>query len=78
METDHQQQHAEGAYVAHASTDIYGPGRVLSQDGEFRRVRFTHFVATIRVGDLRAATPVEESEMRTWWRRKTELYGNDW
>ncbi|EPH40372.1 hypothetical protein ABT390_13710 [Streptomyces aurantiacus] len=74
MDTPHQQ----GAYVAHATTDIYGPGKVLSAHGEFRRVRFTHFVATIRVGDLRPATPLEESEMKTWLRRKAERYGGDW
>lgn len=72
------QQYPRGAYVAHAKTDIYGPGKVLAEDGDFRRVRFTHFVATIRAEDLRPATPVEESEMNTWLCRKAERYGSDW
>ncbi|MVO86669.1 hypothetical protein GPA10_18375 [Streptomyces sp. p1417] len=72
------QHHAQGAYVAHAHTDIYGPGKVLYVDGDFRRVRFTHFVATIKADDLRPATPVEEHEMYTWLCRKAARYGSDW
>ncbi|MFH8794280.1 hypothetical protein [Streptomyces sp. NPDC017941] len=72
------QQFGRGAYVGHAGTDIYGPGKVLSEDGDLRRVRFTHFVATIKVEDLRPATPLEESEMNSWLCRKAERYGSDW
>ncbi|OAH13185.1 hypothetical protein [Streptomyces jeddahensis] len=68
----------EGAYVAHTGTDVYGPGRVIGVDGDLRRVRFVHFVATIAARDLRTATPDEEAQMRAWLRQKVKRYGGRW
>ncbi|WP_254705794.1 hypothetical protein [Streptomyces vilmorinianum] len=70
--------HAPGAYVAHRGTDVYGPGKVIGVDGAHRRVRFTHFVATIRAEDLRAASPVEAQEIQDWLRAKQLRYGGEW
>ncbi|MHC0432190.1 hypothetical protein ACX6XY_18675 [Streptomyces sp. O3] len=68
----------EGCFVAHTGTDVYGPGKVLGADGELRRVRFTHFVATVHAGDLRAASPEEQEEVEAWLRQKAARYGGDW
>ncbi|MFD9906134.1 hypothetical protein [Streptomyces sp. NPDC059063] len=70
--------HDQNAYVAHSGTDIYGPGKVLTVDGEYRRVRFVHFVATVRATDLRPANDQERAELSAWLRAKTERYGSDW
>ncbi|GHE37111.1 hypothetical protein GCM10018785_03510 [Streptomyces longispororuber] len=70
--------HDRDALVAHATTDIYGPGKVLGVDGEYRRVRFVHFVATVRADDLRPADHQERAELTAWLRAKAERYGGDW
>ncbi|MFD3536732.1 hypothetical protein [Streptomyces sp. NPDC058664] len=70
--------HDTGSFVAHTGTDVYGPGKVIGVDGDQRRVRFTHFVATIRADDLRAATSAETREMQAWLRAKKQKYGGEW
>ncbi|MGW1889534.1 hypothetical protein ACWCP6_04630 [Streptomyces sp. NPDC002004] len=70
--------HQEGAYVAHTGTDVYGPGKVIGVDGELRRVRFVHFVATIAAQDLREASPDEEERVKAWLRSKAERHGGRW
>ncbi|MEV0092217.1 hypothetical protein [Streptomyces sp. NPDC050738] len=70
--------YGEGAYVAHADTEVYGPGKVLGVEGEWRRVRFVHFVATIAARSLRPASPEEEEEVREWLKRKAARYGGRW
>lgn len=67
-----------GAFVAHTETEVYGPGKVLATDGELRRVRFIHFVATIPVHSLRAASPEEEEVVREWLKEKAMQYGGRW
>ncbi|WP_415948118.1 hypothetical protein [Streptomyces sp. KLOTTS4A1] len=70
--------HHVGAYVAHTGTDVYGPGKVIGVDGEWRRVRFVHFVASIAARDLRAASKEERAEIRAWLRLKAARYGGSW
>ncbi|MET9432527.1 hypothetical protein [Streptomyces sp. NPDC006551] len=70
--------HGPGAFVAHTGTDVYGPGKVIGVDGAHRRVRFVHFVATIRADDLRPATPSETEEIQDWLRAKKQRYGGEW
>ncbi|MYW68467.1 hypothetical protein GTY65_30980 [Streptomyces sp. SID8379] len=70
--------YGEGAYVAHAETDVYGPGRVLAVEGELRRVRFVYFVATVGVEVLRAASDGEEAWVRAWIAERRQRYGNQW
>ncbi|MET9623659.1 hypothetical protein ABZZ37_23275 [Streptomyces sp. NPDC006464] len=70
--------HSPGSFVAHTGTDVYGPGKVIGSDGTHRRVRFVHFVATVHVGDLRAASPGETREIQEWLRAKRQRYGGDW
>ncbi|MEU5220268.1 hypothetical protein AB0G79_29290 [Streptomyces sp. NPDC020807] len=67
-----------GSFVAHTGTDVYGPGKVIGVEGEQRRVRFTHFVATIKAADLRRANAVETREIQEWLRAKQERYGGEW
>ncbi|WP_229818837.1 MULTISPECIES: hypothetical protein [Streptomyces] len=47
-------------------------------DGAHRRVRFVHFVATIRADDLRPASSRETGEIQDWLRAKRRRYGGDW
>ncbi|MBO1334833.1 hypothetical protein [Streptomyces sp. VRA16 Mangrove soil] len=70
--------HGKGAYVAHAETDVYGPGKVLGVDGELRRVRFVYFVATVGVGVLRPADASEEAWVRAWIAERRQRYGDGW
>lgn len=70
--------HAPGAFVAHTGTDVYGPGKVLAVEGDHRRVRFVHFVATIRAHDLRAASPDETAQVTQWLRQKQKQHGGQW
>ncbi|MGA4840461.1 hypothetical protein [Streptomyces sp. G45] len=73
--------YGRNAYVAHAGsdvTDVYGPGKVLAVDGDYRRVRFIHFVATVRAADLRPANEQERAELTAWLRAKAERYGSQW
>ncbi|MFF4185809.1 hypothetical protein ACFYZ9_21700 [Streptomyces sp. NPDC001691] len=70
--------HGVGAYVAHTGTDVYGPGKVIGTDGDWRRVRFVYFVASIAVRDLRTASPQEEAEVRAWLTRKSARHGGNW
>ncbi|WP_338699779.1 hypothetical protein V2W30_24520 [Streptomyces sp. Q6] len=70
--------HGEGAYVAHAETDVYGPGKVLAVEGELRRVRFVYFVATVGAGVLRAANEAEEAWVRAWIAERRQRYGKQW
>ncbi|MFJ9178816.1 hypothetical protein [Streptomyces sp. NPDC102360] len=70
--------YGEGVYVAHAETDVYGPGKVLAVDGELRRVRFVYFVATVGVGVLRAADASEEAWVRAWIAERRQRYGGQW
>ncbi|MFJ9825883.1 hypothetical protein ACIRSU_16130 [Streptomyces sp. NPDC101160] len=70
--------HAPGSFVAHTGTDVYGPGKVIGVDGQHRRVRFVRFVATVRAGDLRAATVSETREVEEWLRAKKRRYGGEW
>ncbi|WP_455351317.1 hypothetical protein [Streptomyces sp. SYSU K217416] len=70
--------HDQGAFVAHAGTDVYGPGKVIGVEGELRRVRFVHFVATIAVRDLRAASRDETEQVTEWLRQKAARYGGRW
>ena len=70
--------HGPGMFVAHSETEVYGPGKVLGVDGELRRVRFIHFVATIAVRSLRAASPDEEETVREWLKQKEMRYGGTW
>ncbi|MET9361865.1 hypothetical protein ABZX93_13215 [Streptomyces sp. NPDC006632] len=70
--------HGVGAYVAHTGTDVYGPGKVIGADGEWRRVRFVYFVATIAVRDLRTASAQEEEEVCAWLMEKTARHGGNW
>ncbi|MET7759388.1 hypothetical protein ABZT27_32515 [Streptomyces sp. NPDC005389] len=70
--------HGPGAFVAHTGTDVYGPGKVIAVDGAHRRVRFTHFVATIHASDLRAASAAETREIQAWLRAKQQRYGGEW
>ncbi|WP_231626961.1 hypothetical protein [Streptomyces apocyni] len=72
------QPYREGTYVAHTGTDVYGPGKVLGTDGELRRVRFTHFVATIHARDLRAASPNEKEQVEAWLQQKAAQHGGRW
>ncbi|MEU6664080.1 hypothetical protein [Streptomyces sp. NPDC046821] len=72
------EEHAPGTFVAHSTTDVYGPGKVLSAVGELRRVRFVHFVATVRARDLREASEREAEEIRTWLKAKAARYGGVW
>ncbi|WP_236246590.1 hypothetical protein [Streptomyces sp. CC210A] len=72
-----------GAYVAHTGTDVYGPGKVLDVDdlggaGDWRRVRFVHFVASVHVRDLRAARTAEAAEIQFWLDTKRAQYGGRW
>ncbi|MFI6694556.1 hypothetical protein ACIBLA_22895 [Streptomyces sp. NPDC050433] len=68
----------EGAYVAHTGTDVYGPGKVIGVDGEWRRVRFVYFVATVGAADLRAASPHEIAQVVEWLREKAARHGGSW
>ena len=68
----------EGAFVAHTGTDVYGPGKVIGVDGDWRRVRFVHFVATVGADDLREATPQESAQVADWLREKSARYGGRW
>ncbi|MEU3369615.1 hypothetical protein ABZ734_03845 [Streptomyces sp. NPDC006660] len=70
--------HGVGAYVAHTGTDVYGPGKVIGVDGEWRRVRFVHFVASIAVRDLRTASAQEEEEVTAWLMEKAVRHGGNW
>ncbi|GGW48018.1 hypothetical protein [Streptomyces xantholiticus] len=70
--------HVVGAFVAHAGTDAYGPGKVIGMDGEHRRVRFVYFVATIRATDLRTASDLETALVREWLQQKEARYGGRW
>ncbi|MFI6939474.1 hypothetical protein ACIBI4_09395 [Streptomyces sp. NPDC050418] len=70
--------HETGAYVAHTGTDVYGPGKVIGVEGEWRRVRFVYFVASIDAADLRAAPEEEQAQVREWLRLKSERYGGAW
>ncbi|MFI8825862.1 hypothetical protein [Streptomyces sp. NPDC053431] len=70
--------HGPGSFVAHTGTDVYGPGKVIGVDGRHRRVRFVHFVATVRTEDLRAATSREAREIQAWLRAKKQRYGGEW
>ncbi|MFI6682435.1 hypothetical protein [Streptomyces sp. NPDC050485] len=70
--------HDVGAYVAHTGTDVYGPGKVIGADGEWRRVRFVYFVATIAVRDLRTASAQEEGQVRAWLTQKAVRHGGQW
>ncbi len=70
--------HEPGAYVAHTGTDVYGPGKVIGRDGEWRRVRFVHFVASIAVRDLRAASVEEKEQVKAWLKRKSTRHGGRW
>ncbi|MFF1734117.1 hypothetical protein [Streptomyces sp. NPDC058247] len=72
------EEHRPGSFVAHTGTDTYGPGKVLSAEGELRRVRFVHFVATIRAKDLREANEREAVMIRTWLREKAARHGGAW
>ncbi|MCH0540090.1 hypothetical protein I3F58_11025 [Streptomyces sp. MUM 203J] len=76
-----------GTYVAHTATDVYGPGKVIDEDGgigeagepcNWRRVRFVHFVASVHVKDLRVATGIEAAEIDWWLRTKRRQYGGQW
>jgi hypothetical protein len=69
---------APGAFVAHKETDVYGPGKVTRVDGELRRVRFTHFIATVHVRSLRDADPTETEEIKAWLLDKQARYGGIW
>ena len=68
----------EGEFVAHTGTDVYGPGKVIGVEGEQRRVRFVHFVATIKAADLRQASQAETEIIEAWLRMKQERYGGKW
>ncbi|MFI8518602.1 hypothetical protein ACIGEZ_12370 [Streptomyces sp. NPDC085481] len=70
--------HGPGSFVAHRRTDVYGPGKVIGVDGRHRRVRFVHFVATVRTEDLRAATAGETREIKDWLRARKARYGGQW
>ncbi|MFE4871041.1 hypothetical protein [Streptomyces sp. NPDC056682] len=70
--------HSVGAYVAHTGTDVYGPGKVIGTDGDWRRVRFVHFVATIAAHDLRTASAREEGQVRAWLTEKAVRHGGHW
>ncbi|MFF3490954.1 hypothetical protein ACFYWS_06350 [Streptomyces sp. NPDC002795] len=70
--------YGEGAYVAHAETDVYGPGKVLGVEGELRRVRFVYFVATVGAGVLRPASESEEAWVRAWVAERRQRYGGRW
>ncbi|MBC9718108.1 hypothetical protein H9Y04_36840 [Streptomyces sp. TRM66268-LWL] len=67
-----------GAYVAHTGTDVYGPGKVIGADGEWRRVRFVHFVASIAVRDLRTASAEEKEQVTAWLKQKSARHGGRW
>ncbi|MEV4945170.1 hypothetical protein [Streptomyces sp. NPDC053755] len=67
-----------GAFVAHTGTDVYGPGKVIGVDGAHRRVRFVHFVATVRADDLRPASSGETREIQEWLRARRRKYGGVW
>ncbi|WOX22245.1 hypothetical protein [Streptomyces solicathayae] len=68
----------EGEFVAHTETDVYGPGKVIGVEGEQRRVRFVHFVATIKAAGLRKASQAETEIIEHWLRMKQERYGGKW
>ncbi|MFC8510368.1 hypothetical protein ACFU3J_28490 [Streptomyces sp. NPDC057411] len=70
--------HGPGSFVAHTGTDVYGPGKVIGVDGRHRRVRFVHYVATVRAEDLRAATSAETRQIKAWLRERKARYGGDW
>ncbi|MFG3495046.1 hypothetical protein [Streptomyces sp. NPDC047928] len=70
--------HPPGAFVAHTGTDVYGPGKVLGVEGDWRRVRFVHFVASVRACDLRAASTAEAAEIEFWLDRQRRRYGGRW
>ncbi|MGW1884084.1 hypothetical protein [Streptomyces sp. NPDC001970] len=70
--------YGEGVFVAHTGTDVYGPGKVIGVEGEHRRVRFVHFVATINARDLRVASAEEAEEVRAWLQAKRARYGGRW
>ncbi|GAA2782728.1 hypothetical protein [Streptomyces showdoensis] len=70
--------HGPGSYVAHTGTDVYGPGKVIGVDGRHRRVRFVHYVATVRAEDLRAASAGEAREVQAWLRARKARYGGEW
>ncbi|MEI5098605.1 hypothetical protein RB200_07945 [Streptomyces sp. PmtG] len=70
--------HGRDAFVAHSTIDVYGPGKVLGVDGEHRRVRFIHFIGTVRAVDLRPANSKERKELAAWLRRKSERYSTEW
>lgn len=70
--------HEPGAFVAHTGTDVYGPGKVIGVDGDLRRVRFVHFVATIRAHDLRPASPDETAQVTQWLQQRRQKYGGQW
>lgn len=71
-------EHIISAFVAHARTEAYEPGKVIDVDGEHRRVRFVYFVATIRAADLRAATAAETVQVREWLQQKQAQHGGQW
>ncbi|MFF8278758.1 hypothetical protein ACF05T_21990 [Streptomyces lateritius] len=73
-----QTPYGPGTFVAHTGTDVYGPGKVIGVDGTHRRVRFVHFVATVRADDLRPASSRETGEIQDWLRAKRRRYGGDW
>ncbi|MFG2328819.1 hypothetical protein ACGFMM_04265 [Streptomyces sp. NPDC048604] len=68
----------EGEFVAHTGTDVYGPGKVIGVEGDRRRVRFLHFVATIRAADLREASQAETEVIAHWLEMKKQRYGGQW
>ncbi len=70
--------HDVGTYVVHTGTDVYGPGKVIGTDGDWRRVRFVYFVASVAVGDLRAASAREEGEVCAWLMEKAARHGGNW
>ncbi|WP_175411862.1 hypothetical protein [Streptomyces sp. TRM64462] len=69
-----------GSFVAHTATDVYGPGKVLDEEGmgDWRRVRFVHFVASVHVRDLRVDTTREAADVEFWLAHKKAKYGGQW
>ncbi|MFV0127983.1 hypothetical protein ACLGI4_09750 [Streptomyces sp. HMX112] len=49
--------------------------RSRREEGEWRRVRFGHFVATVRVQDLRPVSPAETEEIQYRLQQKQRRYG---
>lgn len=50
----------------------------LGGAGDWRRVRFVHFVASVHVRDLRAARTAEAAEIQFWLDTKRKQYGGRW